>query len=182
MRTGTTYTRHFDLDTRQHELLGIDLGEGAPRRALVIGMVLFGVWSGGMVLLFGLPGIYSFTAYFLPPLLTTWVGMQRSRRFDRRLNITQWAIFLRYLTLGHRPIICGGRRAAARSEWIPRRARWGARADTAADVTGGRSEALFGMGRGRSEALAGAPLELDARPRLYGPDELFKARKKEDAA
>jgi hypothetical protein len=182
VRTGTTYTRHFDLDTRQHELLGIDLGEGAPRRALVIGMVLFLVWSGGLILVFGAPGIYSFTLYFLPPLLATWVGMQRSRRFDRRLNITQWAIFLRYLTLGHRPIICGGRRAAARSEWIPRRARWGARADVASEATGGRSEALFGKGHDRPEAMAGAPLRLDARPRLYGPDEVFKARKKGDSA
>ncbi|MFJ6355027.1 hypothetical protein ACIQKB_36920 [Streptomyces sp. NPDC092046] len=174
MRTGTTYTRHFDIETRQHELLGLDLGEGAPRRALVLGFVLFGVWTGSLLLLFGLPGRMTFTLYFLPPLLVAIVGTQRSRRNDRRWNITSWALGIRYLTLGHRPIICGGRRAASRAEWIPRRARWGSKGD------GLRRESVrrrreYDMDTDLPAETAGAPITLDARPRLYGPDAVYRA-------
>ncbi|MGW6414844.1 hypothetical protein [Streptomyces sp. NPDC055055] len=177
MRTGTTYTRHFDIETRQHELLGLDLGEGAPRRALIMGLVLYIVWTGGLLLLFGLPSQVSFTLYFLPPLLVAVIGTQRSRKSDRRWNITFWALNLRYLTLGHRPIICGGRRSAARVEWIPRRARWGTKGDAL------RRESVR---RRREDELdtevpvivAGAPITLEARPRLYGPDEVYRARQR----
>ncbi|MFE1384236.1 hypothetical protein ACFW6S_35360 [Streptomyces sp. NPDC058740] len=174
MRTGTTYTRHFDIETRQHELLGLDLGEGAPRRALVLGFVLFGVWTGGLLLLFGLPSQVTFTAYFLPPLLVAILGTQRSRKNDRRWNITNWALAARYLTLGHRPIVCGGRRAAARSEWIPRRARWGSKGDSL------RRESVRRRREYETDSelpaiTAGAPITLDARPRLYGPDAVYAA-------
>jgi hypothetical protein len=176
MRTGRTLTAHFDLDTRQHELLGLDLGEGAPRRMLVLGLALFMVWTGGLFLIFGLPNRFTFTAYVLPPGLIAYFGTQRSSRINRRWNITNWALAVRYLVLGHRPIICGGRRAATRSEWIPRRSRWGARGDAMSQAPGAR---MIEGSLGRPEiyhASAGAPLRLDARPRLYGPDQLYKAR------
>ncbi|MFF9908793.1 hypothetical protein ACF1HU_35935 [Streptomyces olivaceus] len=177
MRVGTTYTRHFDLETRQHELLGLDLGEGAPRRALVLGFVLYLVWAGALLLLFGLPNRFTFTLYFLPPLLVAIFGTQRARRNDRRWNITYWALSIRYLTLGHRPIICGGRRSAARVEWIPRRARWGRKGD-GLDLR--RSRGITGRWLGAEaqpvSVVAGAPVRLSARPRLYGPDQVYKAR------
>ncbi|MFF0052588.1 hypothetical protein [Streptomyces sp. NPDC005498] len=170
MRSGATYTRHFDLETRQHELLGLDLGEGAPRRTLVLGFVLYLLWTGGLLLILGLPGKFTFTLYFLPPLLTAIFGTQRSRKNERRWNITYWALTVRYVALGHRPIICGGRRSAARVEWIPRRERMASRGglrpgrDTGRDASTGPAP------------LAGAPIRLDARPRLYGPDQVYKAR------
>lgn len=174
MRVGRTYTKHFDLETRQHELLGIDLGEGTPRRALVLGFVLYLMWTGGLLALFGLPTQITFTAYFLPPLLVAIIGTQRSGKNDRRWNITYWALSIRYLTLGHRPIICGGRRSATRAEWIPRRARWGTKGD------GLRRESVR-IRRAEEDAVdmeivAGTPILLAARPRLYGPDAVFAAR------
>jgi hypothetical protein len=169
MREGTTYTRHFDLDARQHELLGVDLGEGAPRRALILGGFLYLLWTGGLLMVFGLPNKVAFTLYFLPPLLVTIFGAQRSRRNERRWNMTYWALTVRYVVLGHRPIICGGRRSAARVEWLPRRARMTRR--------GGLRREATGDDAATPQPLAGAPLRLDARPRLYGPDQVFKARR-----
>ncbi|GLV88003.1 hypothetical protein Slala03_76920 [Streptomyces lavendulae subsp. lavendulae] len=174
MRVGTTYTRHFDLESRQHELLGLDLGEGTPRRALILGLVLYILWTGSLLALFGLPSQVTFTAYFLPPLMVAIFGTQRSRKSERRWNITYWSLSVRYLALGHRPIICGGRRAAARAEWIPRRARWGTKGDAFR-----RESVRLRRAEEHTEDLeivAGMPIRLAARPRLYGPDAVFKAR------
>ncbi|MEW1551509.1 hypothetical protein [Streptomyces tsukubensis] len=177
-RVGHTYTRHFELDTRQHELLGVDLGEGAPRRALIVGLVLFAAWFGGLVLLFGLPGKLTFTAYFVPPVLVSVYGAQQSRAVERRWNMTRWALGIRYLVLGHRPIICGGQRAAARSEWITRRDRWAPRlAFLAESPLGGPLDRWLGPDDGATPG-AGAPIRLDSRPRLYGPDAVAKAARR----
>jgi hypothetical protein len=175
MRVGTTLTRHLDLETRQHELLGFDLGEGAPRRALVLGLVLYAAWDGLLLATLGLPGKVTFTLYFLPPLATAYYGTQRSRRLDRRWNLTIWALTCRYLLLGHRPIICGGRRAATRAEWLPRRARWGSRFELLLDSPLGHLlERRLGTSTEPSPA-AGPPLHLHAQPRLYGPDAVARA-------
>ena len=171
MRAGATYTRHFDLETRQHELLGIDLGEGTPRRTLILGFVLYLMWTGGLLLILGIPSKITFTLYFLPPLLVAIFGTQRSRRNERRWNITYWALTVRYIALGHRPIICAGRRSAARVEWIPRRARMAGRGGA---LRPGRE--VTGEAGATPAPLAGAPLRMDSRPRLYGPDAVFKAR------
>ncbi|GHH56209.1 hypothetical protein [Streptomyces candidus] len=175
MRVGHTYTRHFDLETRQHELLGMDLGEGAPRRALVLGLVLYALWTGALLLLFGLPSKITFTLYFLPPLITAVYGTQRSPVVERRWNITRWSIGIRYLVLGHRPIISAGRRAANRSEWISRRARWAGKTELLAESPLGP---LVERWLGAEDSVptgAGAPVRLSARPRLYGPDAVGKA-------
>ncbi|MBK6015797.1 hypothetical protein [Streptomyces sp. MBT53] len=174
MRVGNTYTQHFALETKQHEILGIDLGEGAPRRPLVMGLVLNGVWWAVMLLVFGAPSKPSFTAYFLPPLIVTVYGAQRAS-IDRRWKITQWAIGIRYLVLGHRPIVSGGRRAATRSEWMNRRARWGTRLEFLVDSPlGGPIERWLGDEESIPQG-AGAPIRLAARPRLFGPDAVVKA-------
>ncbi|MFD8155313.1 hypothetical protein ACFV28_31765 [Streptomyces sp. NPDC059720] len=175
MRVGHTYTKHFDLETRQHELLGLDLGEGAPRRALVLGLSLYVLWTGPLLLLFGLPSKITFTAYFLPPLITAVYGTQRSRNIERRWNITRWSIGTRYLVLGHRPIICAGRRAASRSEWLSRRARWSAKAELLAESPLGPAIERWLGADESAPAGAGAPIKLAARPRLYGPDAVGKA-------
>ncbi|MCX5426083.1 hypothetical protein [Streptomyces sp. NBC_00078] len=175
MRVGHTYTRSFELETKQHELLGIDLGEGAPRRALVLGLVLYGMWTGALLLLFGFPTKITFTAYFLPPLIIAIYGTQKSRTVERRWNITRWSIGIRYLVLGHRPVICGGRRAATRSEWIGRRARWAGKVELLAESPLGP---LVERWLGAEESVpagAGGPVRLAARPRLYGPDAVAKA-------
>ncbi len=175
MRVGHTFTRHFDLETRQHELFGMDLGEGPSRRVLVTGAVIYGVWVGGLLLIFGFPSKFLFTLYFAPPALITFYGAQRSRRNERRWNLTQWALAGRYLTVGHRPVINGGRRAADRSEWLPLRARLGERTDELLALPGmGVFEGA--LGGEEPKRTAGRPAKLDARPRLYGPDHVYRAR------
>ncbi|MEV7418980.1 hypothetical protein [Streptomyces sp. NPDC089919] len=176
MRVGHTYTSHFVIEARQHELLGLDLGEGVSRRTLLLGIALYALWTGPLLLLLGAPSRTSFTLYFLPPLLATVHGAQRARRTDRRMNLTHWSLTARYLLLGHRPVVCGGRRAAARTEWIPRGARWGGRLDAL------RSSSALGplvrrwLGPDDSTPpTAGAPIPLTARPRLYGPDAVARA-------
>ncbi|QLE72845.1 hypothetical protein FGW37_15740 [Streptomyces rectiverticillatus] len=175
MRVGHTFTRHFDLETRQHELLGLDLGEGPSRRVLVTGAVVYAVWMGGLFLIFGWPSQIFFTLYFAPPALITFYGSQRSRRNERRWNLTQWALTIRYLTVGHRPVINGGRRAADRSEWLPLRARLGEKSEDVLALPGmGAFEGL--LGSEEPKRMSGRAVTLDARPRLYGPDHVYRAR------
>ncbi|MCD9143893.1 hypothetical protein [Streptomyces albireticuli] len=175
MRVGHTFTRHFDLETRQHELFGMDLGEGPSRRVLVTGAALYTVWVGGLLLILGVPTQLLFTFYFAPPALITYYGAQRSRRNERRWNLTRWALVIRYLTVGHRPIVNGGRRAADRSEWLPLRARLGERSETFLDLPGmGVFEGA--LGGEEPKPTAGRPAKLDSRPRLYGPDYVYRAR------
>ncbi|MCF3100082.1 hypothetical protein IPZ58_00560 [Streptomyces roseoverticillatus] len=175
MRVGHTFTRHFDLETRQHELLGLDLGEGPSRRVLTTGAVVYAVWMGTLFLIFGWPSQMFFTLYFAPPALITFYGSQRSRRNERRWNLTQWALTIRYMTVGHRPVINGGRRAADRSEWLPLRARLGEKADDVMSLPGmGAFEGL--LGNEEPQRASGRAITLEARPRLYGPDHVYRAR------
>ena len=176
-RIGHTYTRHFDLETRQHEILGMDLGEGPSRRLLVTGAAIYVVWTGGLLAIFGMPSQLTFTLYFAPPAIITYYGAQRSRANERRWNLTQWALFVRYMTVGHRPVINGGRRAADRTEWLPVRARLGERAETFIDLPGmGVFERI--LGKDEPKSTAGRDTQFNVRPRLYGPDAVYRARKR----
>ncbi|MEV7419861.1 hypothetical protein [Streptomyces sp. NPDC089919] len=175
MRTAHTHTAHFHIETRQHELLGLDLGEGMPRRALLLGFTLCLGWTGTLLLAFGLPDRTTFTLYCVPPLLVAALGTQRSRRNDRRWNITYWTLTLRYLTAGHRPILCAGRLDADRAEWIPRSERWGATADLLRREPARRRHQERSEGR-EPTAVSGPPVLLAARPRLYAPDAIARAR------
>lgn len=177
MRTGHTYTDHFRLETRQHELLGVDLGEGVPRRILVLGLVLYVLWDGTLLLLLGLPTKMSATLYLLPPGLLVAYGARPSTRVPRRIALTGWAISARYLITGHRPVVCGGRRAATRSEWIGRRGRWAPRLTllTGSSVLGPAVERWLGPDTDTAPAGAGPVIRLTARPRLYGPDAVVRA-------
>ncbi|MFJ4880870.1 hypothetical protein ACIP93_37470 [Streptomyces sp. NPDC088745] len=187
MREGSTYTRHFHVETRQHEILGMDLGEGVPRRALMLGMLLFLVWTGGLLALFGMPGRFTLGLYTLPPIFVATVGTHPSRRYERRWRIAEWVIAARYRLWGHRPVICGGRVTAHRSEWISRRARWGARAEDLARTPLAGPAALVIGAEGDADTVPASapPVTLAARCHLYGPDHLYRAtarRKKKETA
>jgi hypothetical protein len=178
MRTGHTLTRHFSLDTRQHEIMGVDLGEGPPRKMLVLTLALYLLWGGGALLIFGLPDKLTFSLYFTPPGVVAYYGARRSKGQPRRWNITVWALTLRYHLVGHRPIINGGRRAASRSEWIPRRGRWGDRVETLLALPGFTVlDPLFGVGDEPAEG-AGPAIPLQATVRLYGPDRVHAAHRR----
>lgn len=169
MRTGRTYTRAFDVEARQHELLGIDLGEGPPRRLLAVALAGFAVWTGTLWCAFGWPSPVLFSLYVGPPAFVTAYGVQRSRRLERRYALTCWVITLRYLLIGHRPIVAGGRRRAGRGELLPVRARFGERIEPLLRVRG--RAALAGV----SVPGSGRSVELRTRARLYGPDYVYRA-------
>ncbi|MFD0383197.1 hypothetical protein ACFQ2B_15020 [Streptomyces stramineus] len=77
--------------------------------------------------------------------------------------------------MGHRPVINGGRRAADRSEWLPLRARLGEKADDALALPGMGAFDRF-LGDEEPQRMSGRPVTLEARPRLYGPDQVYRAR------
>lgn len=116
---GRTLTRHFHIETRQHEIFNYDLGEGIPRRMFVFGMCVTAAWVLILSPILGLPNKYTFSIYAMPPVVFAYFGYQESNTQARRRNITQWAIKSRYMTVGHRPIISLGGRAAYRSEYLP---------------------------------------------------------------
>lgn len=109
-REGQTLTRTMGFETRQHELFGIDLGEGAPRRMLVWGALCCALWWGLLFLIFrGIdPSFFFF--WLAPPVFLAVYGW-RDGRTGRRRKITEWALAARWLTRGHQPIIALGRHA-----------------------------------------------------------------------
>jgi hypothetical protein len=122
VRTGETLTQHFQIETRQHELFGLDLGDGVPRRSLVWGTTFLVTWSLLCFPILGMPTQGTFSLYFLPPMFAAYFAFQSSAAQSRRVNLTQWAIKVRYVLIGHRPIISLGARAATRIEY--RAGRW----------------------------------------------------------
>lgn len=177
MREGMTYTRHFMLEARQHELFGVDLGQGISRRTMLLGALAFGLWDGIGLAVFGVPSLNWVTVYFLPPVLVTVLGAQPSRRCDRRTVLAGWVIAAQYLVSGHRPVIRGGRVVAHRSEWLPRRTRWERQTPALTRVVGaGLVGRFLGTSRtGEDEVPSAGPVvEMACTVRLYGPDHMVK--------
>lgn len=117
-------TKQFKIETRQHELFGLDLGEGPRRRDLGLGLIIIPVWVGFMWLLLGPPEKYTMLLYMAPPVLMLMYGIQENSSNPRRMNATVWLLTLRYGLVGHRPIIRGGARPASRQEYISFTDRW----------------------------------------------------------
>ncbi|NYE44862.1 hypothetical protein [Streptomyces fulvorobeus] len=149
------------------------------RRTMLLGALVFAVWDGFFLLLVGFPSLSWMTLYLLPPALMTVLGAQPSRQCDRRTVLAVWVVGAHYQLLGHRPVICGGRALAHRSEWISRRARWERHAPALT-----RS-----LGRAGARRLLGAPGAEDVPPagpavgmahtvRLYGPDHMVKVTRR----
>ncbi|MFD6879712.1 MULTISPECIES: hypothetical protein [unclassified Streptomyces] len=175
MREGMTYTRHFMLEARQHELFGVDLGKGVSRRTMLLGVLAFTVWDGIGFAVFGVPSLNWVTAYFLPPLLLTVLGAQPSRACDRRTVLAGWVIAGQYQVTGHRPVVRGGRAVAHRSEWLSRRARWERQVPALSRALGvATTERLLGGSAGQDVPSAGPVVEMTATARLYGPDHMVQ--------
>lgn len=123
-REGQTVSRHLKFETRQHKL-GVDLGEGIPRKTLILGLIIFPVW---WVMVFSvLHGVNQITGmiYLLPPSLFLWFGTQESDGNLRRMRFTQGLLRLRYAATNHRPVIRWGRREADPREFVPATVRFG---------------------------------------------------------
>lgn len=81
--------------------MGMDLGEGFPRRALLIGAALISAWFGLLTLLFGLPNQRTLLIYFSIPLIVIWFGLQPSTKVARRRRMTDWLLRARYVLYSH---------------------------------------------------------------------------------
>lgn len=118
-RTGQVFTKDLSIPARQHELLGMDFGEGPERKTLIFALVTFAAWSAVCAPILGAPTETTFSIYFLPPALLSFLGMRPSRRCPRRRIITEVALALRYPFRGSEPIIKLGQRRARRAERLP---------------------------------------------------------------
>lgn len=124
-RTGRTVSRQLHIESRQHELFGVDLGEGIPRKVLLIGAIVFVLWAG---LVFSVTRTFNQQMMFIygfPPILFVQLGIQENPKNARRWRFTQLILRIRYAFRGHRPIIRFGRRAADRHEFLPVTERFG---------------------------------------------------------
>ncbi|MFB8406508.1 hypothetical protein [Streptomyces sp. NPDC055912] len=178
MRTSSTYTRHWDLETRQHELLGLDLGEGLPRTTLKYGAVIFPLWWGMWLLLFGFPLKPLIPLFLLPPLFITYFGAKRSTAYWRRTNLLVWGVRLNYLNHGVRPVIGRGRVPAPKAGLRLRTQRLAEQAPQLREMPAFSS--LFTTSEENPDAAesCGKPAQLRPRLRMYGPDAVARARKK----
>lgn len=107
MMTGRVLTRSVSFETRQHKIFSIDLGEGVPRRAFLVGLVLVGVWFALLTAIFGLPTQQTLTVYLTIPTAVVYIGFRPSKANERHYLITRWALKLRYIVSGHRGIVNG---------------------------------------------------------------------------
>jgi hypothetical protein len=178
MRVGRTLTHHFEIETRQYDLLGIDLGEGARRRMIIFGAVIVAAWVGLLMLVFGLPEKSTVSLYIVPPFVVTAFGWRPGKYHERRRRVTEWALSARYALRAHRPVIGLGSRAADRSEYL----RWSERVPLrrmAALVKGQRTPAWEAGGiTADPRYRAGAEIEVRQRARLLGADHLKGVRRK----
>lgn len=119
---GRVLTRSFTFETRQHSLFGVDLGEGFPRRALLIGVLLLAFWFGFLTLLFGLPTPQTLLFYFSLPLIGIWFGLRTSTKVCRRRRMTDWLLHARYVLYAHEGVV-NGQRARRRRDRLSLRER-----------------------------------------------------------
>lgn len=100
-----TDTVHVQIESRQYELFGVDLGEGIPRIALKVGLVFFLPWlllcrALGIGLLNG-----GLLLWLLPPLLFTVAAL--SRDAGGRLRLVSWGDWASWVLHRARPIVNG---------------------------------------------------------------------------
>ncbi|MEV1040461.1 hypothetical protein AB0J01_27985 [Streptomyces sp. NPDC050204] len=177
MRTSHTHTTHWDLETRQHELLGIDLGEGVSRTTLRYGLISVGTWWTGWLVLFGFPSQTAVPAFLMPPIFLTYAGSKRSLTYWRRTNLLVWGVRAQYLLHGVRPVIGRGRIPVHRLGLRLRARRLGERLAHLPQFPG--IGALFAA-RGTDPAhTVGEAAQLTPRVRLYGPDAVAKSRRRQ---
>ena len=81
--------------------MGMDLGEGIPRRALLIGAALISGWFGLLTLVFGLPNQQTLIFYFSLPLIVIFIGLQPSKKVARRRRMTDWLLRARFILYAH---------------------------------------------------------------------------------
>jgi hypothetical protein len=179
MRVGRTLTHHFEIETRQYDLLGIDLGEGARRRMIIFGAVIVVLWVAVLIPFLGVPSKTTVSFYIVPPFVITAFGWRPGKYHERRRRVTEWALAVRYALRAHRPVIGLGARAADKSEYLPWSQRMPMhrlpRAHAVPDwerLPGGAVVAA------ESSCRAGADIMVSQRARLHGTDHLNRVRRR----
>lgn len=93
-----TDTRHTNLETRQYDVFGMDLGEGIPRSAIKVAALLFTPWLLLLLVLDApfMTGVWP-TVWISPPLVATWLltsrdGSGRVRLRGARDAVVFWVI------------------------------------------------------------------------------------------
>lgn len=123
MLTGRTLTKDLKIEARQHEIFGLDLGEGPKRTTIFLTLAVFAVWVPICWLVFGallhVEAKTMFSLFIIPPGVFLAFGLQESTKQPRRARITEWALTVRYALSNHRPIIRLGQRVASRNEFVP---------------------------------------------------------------
>lgn len=176
MRLTHTYSRHWDIETRQHELLGIDLGEGIPRKTLRYALAICGTWWALWLLVFGFPPARAVSLFLAPPIALTWAGSKRSQTYWRRTNLLVWSVRIAYLMRGIQPVLGRGRIPGPRLGVRLRARRLGERVPQLPGMPG--LEGLFGSEGPDPTHADGEPVSTRPRVRLYGPDAVAKSRRK----
>jgi len=179
MIEGRTFTKHFHIETRQHEVFNLDLGEGVPRRMLVFGVVVILAWVALLAPIVRTPSAQTFSFYVIPPVLFAYFAFQESATQPRRKNITTWAIKARYMVVGHRPLIRLGARSAYRSEYLPISERIPFDA-VLRHIAPWALTPAWERDQASNEELirAGSPIILDQSARLYGFDHMQRIRER----
>lgn len=178
MIEGRTLTKHFHIETKQHELFNYDLGEGVPRRMLVFGVVTVLAWIALLAPILGSPNKLTFSVYAIPPVIFAYYAFRDSEAQPRRKNLTQWVVQLRYATVGHRPVVRLGARAAYRSEYLPlgERVRIEGLLRKVAPAWFEPQWALDEDDDAPAEIRLGRPIVLDQGATLYGFDHMHQLR------
>ncbi|WP_433021233.1 hypothetical protein [Kribbella sp. CA-294648] len=179
MRVGRTLTHHFEIETRQYDLLGIDLGEGARRRMIIFGAVIILVWIALLVPFIGVPQKPTVSLYVVPPFVITAFGWRAGKHHERRRRVTEWALAVRYALRSHRPIIGLGARAADKTEYLP----WRERVATQKMANLARARVTPEWDREDVVELdpqvrAGADITVNQRARLLGADHVQKVSRR----
>lgn len=165
-RVGRTLTNILTIETRQHELFGLELGEGPKRKTILLGFLIAGAWFLLAIPLTAVLGLWAnldvapfgFALVIAPPAVLLALGLRPQENIPGRIVLVSAVLRIRYATTGHRPLIRLGARAASRHEQIPKRARF------AYLLPHGRDNQLPAVG------VEQRPIGMHWKTRMYGRD------------
>lgn len=132
-RVGRTLTSILTIEARQHELFGLELGEGPKRKTIMLGLLIAGAWLIFAIPVTALLGFWAdlnvapvgFFLTVVPPTLLLALGLRPQEQIPTRIAFVAGALRVRYAIAGHRPLIRLGARRPSRHEQIPKAARFG---------------------------------------------------------
>ena len=166
MLTGRTVTKALKIESKQYEILKIDLGEGVRRRLLGLGALAFVAWIIVTVPLLNAIGLtqnrpdVASLIILAPPITLIMVGFMADDTVPQRMRVTTFALRIRFIFVGHRSLIGLGRRTATRHERMPIRQRLG------------------GTHESESGDIVQPAIRRDVRARLISNDELAATLRK----